>query len=83
MSKKDREEHLRSEQEELRLKEWENNFDQEQKIKEEEEMLKVEKLSRREKQGLGLKEKEKEEQILEGKLTSSLEAFDIEKTKKN
>ena len=63
------------------LKEWENKFDQEQKLKEEEEILKFEKLQRREKQTVGLKNQE--DKIFKKELPSGLETFDVEKTKKN
>ena len=63
------------------LKEWENKFDQEQKLKEEEEILKFEKLKRKEKQTLELNDQE--DQIFKDELPSKLDAFDVEKTKKN
>ena len=63
------------------MKEWERKFDQEQKLKEEEEILKFEKLKRREEQKLGLKDQE--DQIFKEDLSSRLETFDVEKTKKN
>ena len=44
-------------------------------------MLKFEKLKQREKQALELKDQE--DQIFKEKLPSGLDAFDVEKTKKN
>jgi len=58
-----------------------NKFDEEQKLKEEEEILKFEKLKRREEQKLGLKDQD--DQVFKEELSSRLDTFDIEKTKKN
>ena len=71
------------EAEDLRLKDWEDKFDQEQKLKEEKQILKIEKLIQKEKEQEEHELKDKNEQGLEKDLASKLETFEIKQTKKN
>ena len=61
--------------ENLKLKEWEEQFDREQKMKERKEILKDEKLRQRELNKLNSGEAD-----LSNELSSKLETFDVDKT---
>ena len=61
--------------ENLKLKEWEEQFDREQKMKEHKEFLKDERLRQRELNKLNSGEAD-----LSNELSSKLETFDVDKT---
>ena len=74
---REQQEQLIKDAENLKLKEWEEQFDKKQKEKEAEELLKDERLKRRELQEKYLRDKKEDE--LNNDLTSRLENFDVEK----
>ena len=61
--------------ENLKLKEWEEQFDREKKMKERKEMLKDERLKQRE-----LSELNSSESDITNELSTKLETFDVDKT---
>ena len=78
---KNQEDQIKKEQEFIKLKEWEENFDKEQKLKIEKEKLRDEKIKRRELEELKLKNQKEFE--LKDELTSRLENFEIKQFRKN
>ena len=73
------EEERKNKIENIRLKEWEEKFDQEKKLREQEEIRREEKLKKRELE----KFKSDHDKNLEPSLTTSLENFEIDKTSEN
>ena len=69
------------EAEEIRLKEWEKDFDQKQKLEEQEEILKDEKIRLRELENK--RKKDLQENNYNNDLTSKLENFEIKQSKEN
>ncbi len=73
------EEKKKNEIENIRMKEWEEKFDQEKRLKEQEEIRREERLKEDELR----KFQSKENKNLELSFSTSLENFDIDKTSEN
>ena len=65
----------------VKIKEWEDKFDEDQKIKTENEKIKEEKI--RQKDRIRFSEKENDNLSSQDELFSKLENFSIDKSKKN
>ena len=64
----------------IKIKEWEENFDKEQKLREEKELRREQKIKEKELEKLRLQE---ESENIKSPLSSTLENFNIDKSKKN